>query len=296
MMEVMAQVQTAPEPPPESPWKQGWRRFRKNRLSVTAGVLLLLVHLLVFVGPLLHGVSPEAVAPLNALKPPNALHVLGTDELGRDTLARLLYGGRISLTVGVVAMLISISLGTLVGAVSGFFGGLVDMVLMRVTDALMALPTIFLLLVILTVFKGGLVTVMVVIGLTSWMGVSRLVRSEVLQWKQQDFVEAAHALGAGRARVLFKHVLPNAYSSIIVAATLGIARAILVESALSYLGMGIQPPTPSLGNMLTNAQTYLWNAPVQALWPGILILVVVLSYNFLGDGLRDALDPRMKNH
>jgi peptide/nickel transport system permease protein len=159
---------------------------------------------------------------------------------------------------------------------------------------MMSLPAIFLLLVILVVFGSGLVTVVAVIGVTSWMAAARIVRAEVLQWKGADFVEAARALGVRPSRILAVHVFPNATPSIIVTATLGIARAILVESALSYLGLGIQPPTPSLGNMLSNAQSYLWNAPLQALWPGLLILVVVLTCNFFGDGLRDALDPQMK--
>ncbi|MDB4896101.1 MAG: binding-protein-dependent transport system inner rane component [Firmicutes bacterium] len=294
MNQAVQLANAAPEPRVESLWRQRWKRFRRNRLALIAGAVLLLLHLVVLLGPSLYHASPEAVAPLNALKSSSGAHWLGTDELGRDTMARLLYGGRISLAVGFAAMAISVGLGTIVGATAGYFGGIVDMVQMRLTDALMSLPTIFLLLVILTVFKGGLVTVMVVIGITSWMGVARLVRSEMLQSKEHEFVEAAVALGAGQLRVLRKHVLPSAYSSIIVAATLGIARAILVESALSYLGLGIQPPTASLGNMLTNAQTYLWTAPVQALWPGLLILLAVLCFNFLGDGLRDALDPRMK--
>lgn len=294
----MSQTATTLSPSVEPPyvplWVQQWRRFRRNRLAFFALIVLVAVHLIVFLGPILLSTSPEAVDPRNALQGSTWEHLLGTDESGRDTLARLLYGGRISLTVGMVSMVISIFVGTLVGAVAGYFGKAVDMALMRFTDALMSLPTIFLLLVILTMFQGGLMTVMVVIGLTSWMGVSRIVRSEVMQWKEHDFVEAAQAMGAGSLRIMVKHVLPNATSSIIVAATLGIARGILVESALSYLGLGIQPPTPSLGNMLSNAQTYVWNAPMQAFWPGLLILLVVLTYNFLGDGLRDALDPRLK--
>lgn len=271
-----------------------WKQLKKNRLTIVALYVLIAIHLLVFLGPLFYTVSPEAVDPLNALKKPSAEHLLGTDETGRDTLARILHGGRISLIVGTFAMLISIVVGTIIGAVAGYYGKKVDMVLMRFTDALMSIPSLFLLLIILSIFSGGTLTVIIVIGLTSWMGVARIVRGETLRWKQEDFVEAEKSLGAKNARIIIKHILPNTFSSIIVAATLGVARAVLQESSLSYLGLGIQPPTPSLGNMLTNSQVYVWNAPIQALWPGLLILLIVLCYNFLGDGLRLALDPRMK--
>jgi len=269
-----------------------WRRFVRNRLALISLWLLVAITLAVAVWPLFLG-SPEAIDTPNALKDPTPQHLLGTDELGRDTLTRLLHAGRISLVVGFMAMAISILVGSLVGGIAGYFGGTADTVLMRITDAMMSLPAIFLLLVILVVFGSGLVTVVVVIGVTSWMGAARVVRAEVLRFKNAEFVEAARAMGARPRRILAVHVFPNAVPSIIVTASLGVARAILTESALSYLGLGIQAPTPSLGNMLSNAQTYLWNAPLQALWPGLLILLIVLASNFLGDGLRDALDPQM---
>lgn len=294
---VVANALDTPEgtvvPESRSLWQLRWNRFKKHRLALAALIVLVVSHLAIVFGVWFYPVSPETVNPLNALQPPSVKHPLGTDESGRDTLARLLQGGSVSLRVGVFSMAVSITVGTLVGGLAGYFGGWVDLVLMRLTDALMSLPTIFLLLVILTLFPGGLATVTVVIGLTSWMGTARLVRGEVLQWKPQEFVQASLAVGAPDWFVLFRHVLPNAYSSLIVAATLGVARAMLLESALSYLGLGIQPPMASLGNMLTNAQSYVWNAPLQALWPGLLILILVLTYNLLGDGLRDALDPRM---
>jgi peptide/nickel transport system permease protein len=273
---------------------QMWRRFAHNRLAVSLlWILIALVVAVVFV-PWLLRTSPEAVNPANALSEPSSTHWLGTDEVGRDTFTRLLYACRISLAVGFTAMAISIVLGSLIGAVAGFSGGATDIVLMRMTDAMMSLPAILLLLVILVVFGSGLDTVIVVIGVTSWMGAARIVRAEVLQWKASEFVEAARALGAGAPRILAVGILPNVAPSIIVTATLGVARAILLESALSYLGLGIQPPTPSLGNMLSNAQSYLWHEPLQALWPGLLILIIVLTCNLLGDGLRDALDPRLR--
>ncbi len=279
---------------PKGMYRQFWQQFKKNKLALAALFLLVVIHLVVFLGPLFYTVSPEAIDPLNALQPPSAQHPLGTDETGRDTLARLLHGGRISLIVGTFSMVISILVGTLVGAMAGYYGGVVDMVLMRLTDALMSVPSLFLLLIILTIFQGGIVTIVLVLGLTSWMGVSRIVRGEMLRWKAEDFVEAERSLGAKNFRIIFKHILPNAFASIIVAASLGIAKAILSESSLSYLGLGIQPPTPSLGNMLMNSQIYVWNAPIQAVWPGVLILLIVICYNSLGDGLRVALDPRMK--
>lgn len=274
--------------------KQYWKQFRKNKMAVLSLFVLIIINLLVFLGPLFYTVSPEAIDPLNALQGLTMEHPLGTDELGRDTLARLLYGGKISLVVGTFSMLISVLVGTLIGALAGYYGGIVDMVLMRLTDALMSIPSLFLLLIILTIFEGGTVTIILVLGLTSWMGVSRIVRGEMLRWKAEDFVEAEHSLGAKDLRIICKHILPNTFASIIVAASMGVAKSILSESSLSYLGLGIQPPTPSLGNMLMNAQTYVWNAPIQALWPGLLILIIVICFNMLGDGLRVALDPRMK--
>ena len=273
---------------------QMWRRFARNRLALSLLWIMIALAVAVLLVPLLLRTSPEAVNPANALSEPSAAHWLGTDEVGRDTFTRLLYACRISLAVGFTAMAISIVLGSFIGAVAGFYGGVTDIVLMRITDAMMSLPTILLLLVILVVFGSGLDTVIVVIGVTSWMGAARIVRAEVLQWQASEFVEAARALGAGAIRILAVAILPNVAPSIIVTATLGVARAILLESALSYLGLGIQPPTPSLGNMLSNAQSYLWHEPLQALWPGLLILIVVLTCNLLGDGLRDALDPRMQ--
>lgn len=275
-------------------FRQFWKQFRKNRMAVLSLFLLILIHLVIFVGPIFYTVSPETIDPLNALQSPSAVHLLGTDETGRDTLARLLYGGKISLIVGTFSMLISILVGTLVGALAGYYGGAIDMILMRLTDALMSIPSLFLLLIILTIFQGGTLTIVVVLGLTSWMGVSRIVRGEMLRWKAEDFVEAERSLGAKDFRIIAKHILPNTFASIIVAASMGVAKAILSESALSYLGLGIQPPTPSLGNMLMNAQIYVWNAPIQALWPGLLILIIVICFNTLGDGLRVALDPRLK--
>lgn len=280
---------------PEGMLAEYWRRFKKNKLAVIALAMLIVINLLVFIGPLFYTVSPEALSMREALQAPSPEHPLGLDESGRDTLARLLYGGRISLLVALFSMIIAVGVGTLVGALAGYFGGAVDMVLMRFTDALMSIPSLFLLLIIFTIFRGGILTIIIVLGLTSWMGTSRIVRGEVLRWKAEDFTEAAQAIGAKKFRIIFRHILPNATPSIIVAASLDIAKAILQESSLSYLGLGVQPPTPSLGNMLMHAQTYVWVAPLQAVWPGLMILIVVTCFNIFGDGLRVALDPRMKH-
>jgi len=286
---------SAPDPRgPHTPaaWRRAARRFARNRLSVVGLGVLLAIHLAAWLGPVVVAQSPYAVDPLHTLEPPNPAHPLGTDENGRDVLARLLYGARISLTVGVVAVLLTIAIGTAVGAVSGYFGGPADAALMRLTDGFLALPTFFLLLVILAVFGGSISSVIVVIGITSWMNLARLVRAEFLRWKAQDFVEAARALGVRDRAIIWRHLLPHTVPSIVVTAVLGVAFAILTESAISYLGLGIQLPVPSWGNMLSNAQNYLMTAPWLAVYPGVMIFLVVLAYNFLGNGLRDALDPQ----
>ncbi len=276
------------------PFTVFWRRFRRSRLAVAALVFLAVIHVVGAAAPLVAPYSPEEVDLTRRLAPVGPEHWLGTDENGRDVLSRLVYGARVSLTVGLLSAVVAVGLGTLIGAVSGYFGGVVDAVLMRVTDGMMILPTFFLALLVLAVFGPGIVNVIAVIGLTSWMGVSRIVRGEVLRTRPQEFVLAARALGAGNVRILAVHVLPQAVPAIIVATTLGIAQAILTESALSYLGLGIQPPTPTWGNMLASAQHFLWVRPELAVYPGLLILLTVLAYNSVGDALRDALDPFMK--
>jgi len=282
----------APAPRVEGPWIRARRRFVRNRLAVVSLILLAAIHAASAAGPSLIGQSAFDVDPMATLRAPGPEHPLGTDESGRDVAARLLYGGRVSLAVGIVSVLISVTLGTVVGALAGYFGGTTDSVLMRTTDGFMALPTFFLLLVILAVFGGSLSSVIVVIGITSWMALARLVRGEFLRWKAQDFVEAARALGVRDAIIMWRHLLPHTLPSVIVTATLGVAFAILTESAISYLGLGIQLPIPSWGNMLSNSQNYLYTAPLLAVYPGTMILVTVLAYNFLGNGLRDALDPQ----
>ncbi|MCX7904487.1 MAG: ABC transporter permease, partial [Caloramator sp.] len=210
--------------------------------------------------------------------------------------SRCIYAGRISLTVGFVSVSIYVLIGTIWGAIAGYYGGKVDNIMMRIVDAIMSIPTMMLLITVMAIFKPNLYNVMIVIGLTGWTGIARYVRAEFLSLKKRDFVEAARCIGARNSSIIFKHILPNAIAPVIVAATMGLASAILTESTLSFFGLGVQPPTPSWGNMLTNAQELetMVSAPWKAFWPGLFIFLSVLSFNFVGDGLRDALDPRLK--
>jgi peptide/nickel transport system permease protein len=264
--------------------------------SLDSGTLLalgflVLVHVVMVFGPLAVRTSPEEINPASVFAPPSGEHLLGTDEAGRDVLSRLLHGGRVTLSVALAAMLISVTAGTLIGGISGYFGGAIGGVLMRITDGMMALPTFFLLLVVTALYRSGQTTLIVVIGLTAWMGVARVIRSEFLRWRSREFIEAARCVGASHWRIMLKHLLPQAVPSMSVAASIGVSVAILTESGLSYLGLGIPPPDASWGNLLLNAQTYLYRDPFLAVYPGVMILLVVLAYNFLGDGLREALDP-----
>ena len=276
-------------------WRQvAWRRFRSNHVAVAAAGFLLVTYALAALGPVISPYPPNDVDILNTNASPSRAHWLGTDENGRDVLSRVIAGARTSMTVGLSAMVIAIAIGALVGSLGGYLGGLADSVLMRLVDGMLAVPYFFLVLIVVAVFGSSFRNIVVVIGVTSWMVVARIVRGEVLRQRGLDFVLAAQAIGATTARILVRHVLPQTFPSVIVAATLGVANAILLESALSYLGLGIQPPQASWGNMLSNAQAYVWQNPALPVYPGLLILCTVLAYNFLGDALRDALDPRYR--
>lgn len=265
-----------------------------TRLGYAALAMLVVTALLAVVGPLVWTIAPDATNPAQNLAGPSAAHPLGTDELGRDVLSRLLHGSRVTLLVGVSAMLAALSIGVIVGSIAGFKGGWLDSVLMRFTDGMLAVPAFFFILVVITVLGTGIGTLVMVIGALSWMPVARVVYGETLRWKTAEFVVAAVSLGVPGPRLLVRHILPQAVPSLVVSATLGVALAILTESALSYLGLGVQPPLPSWGNMLQRAQQYVFTAPALALYPGLAITAVVLAFNFLGDGLRDALDPRRR--
>jgi peptide/nickel transport system permease protein len=262
-----------------------------NKLFLFGAAVICLLLLFAAFAPLISPYDPTQIIE-SSISGPSLQHWFGTDDLGRDLFSRILWGARISLTVGFVAVIISIIIGTLYGAFSGFFGGWVDEVLMRFVDVMLAFPSIFLILTIQALLTPNIINVMIVIGATSWMGVARLVRAEFLALKERQFVEAAQSIGASPQRIIFKHILPNALSPVIVAATLGMAGAILTESALSFLGMGVQPPTPSWGNLLMDSQAYLFDAPWLSVIPGLFILLSVLSLYFIGEGFREALNPK----
>jgi peptide/nickel transport system permease protein len=275
-------------------WRDFFRRLLRNRLAVAGGTVILFFFLVSAFPALFASQNPDRIDVANILRPPSAAHPLGTDDLGRDVQARVVYGARVSLKVGFVAVGIATAIGLFIGLLSGFYGRRVDAVLMRFVDIMLCFPTFFLILAVIAFLSPSIVNIMVVIGLTGWMGVARLVRAETLSLKERDFVAAARAQGAGTARIMFRHILPNALAPILVAATLGVAGAILTESALSFLGIGVQPPTPSWGNILTTGKNYIAFAWWLSLFPGLAILVTVLGYNLLGEGIRDAVDPRLK--
>ena len=279
----------------DSPWRMASRRFFRHRLAAAGLVISILLILSAIFAPWLAPDDPLRINVLARFVPPGEQgYPLGSDELGRDLLSRLLYAGRISLSVGFVAMLVTVSIGTLVGLISGYFGGIMDTILMRVTDALMCFPTIFLLLVLASFVGPSLLSITIIIGVTAWMELARILRNQTMALRERDYVHAAVALGANHRRILFRHLLPNSLAPIMVAATLNIANAVLLESYISYLGYGIQPPDASWGNMLNKAQSYFDDAPWVAIFPGLIITLTVVSFNFIGDGLRDALDPRTK--
>jgi peptide/nickel transport system permease protein len=270
------------------------RRLGRNRLAVAGGAVVLFFFLVSAFPRVFITHDPNRIDVRKVLQPPSAEHPLGTDDLGRDVLARMVYGAKISLKVGFVAVGIATAIGLLVGLTAGFYGGWVDAILMRIVDIMLCFPTFFLILSAIAFLGPSIYNIMIIIGITSWMGVSRLVRAETLSLKERDFVAAARAQGAGNARIIFRHVLPNALAPVLVAATLGVAGAILTESALSFLGIGVQPPTPSWGNILTAGKDNIEFAWWLSVYPGLAILFTVLGYNLLGEGIRDAVDPRLR--
>ncbi len=295
--------------PPLSLGELTWRRFRRHKMALFGAVVLILLFLYSFGGALF---VSEDYANLTdttlRLQPPSAEHPFGTDTVGRDILARTLYGGQISLLIGIAAVLVETIVGILIGAIAGFYGGFLDSLLMRMTEAVVTIPQLFLLLVMAKffagrvpnivllgrTFSGSVVVIVLIIGLTSWPYLARIVRAEFLSLKENEFVLAARATGTPNWQIIFRHILPNSVAPIVVSATLGVANAILTESYISFLGLGVQPPTATWGNMLDGAYNYIETAPWLWIFPGTLIVLIVLSINFLGDGLRDALDPRSR--
>jgi len=276
-----------------SHFRRAWRQFKRNRIAVIGLVLIFLDAAMAIFAPLIAPYDPVEMNLSISRQPPSLQHLLGTDELGRDILSRIIYGFRISLTIGIVSVGVGLSFGLLLGTPSGYYGGWLDIVTMRFIDVMMSFPTILLAIMVVTILGPGLYNAMLAVGLAQVPLYSRLVRGVILKLKGEDYVHAARALGATNFRVLFRHILPNCLSPLLVQATLNIASAILSAAALGYLGLGAQPPTPEWGAMLSKGRLYMRVAPHICVFPGIAIMVTVLAFNLLGDGLRDALDPRM---
>ncbi len=285
-------------------------RFLTHRAAVVSSIVLIVLILAVVSAPLMAywlEIDPERTNLLNRFAPPSAQHPLGTDDLGRDLLLRLLYGGQVSLLIGLSGALLAAFLGTLIGVAAGLVGGWLDSLLMRFTDGIISLPILPLLIIFAAIDLGklgipglesgsdssGVLRIIAIVALFGWTTVARIVRGTVLSLKEREFVIAARAMGAGPMHLVLRHLLPNTAAPIMVATTLSIGNVVLVESILSFLGLGVQPPTPSWGNMLTNAQELIWSAPQLAVLPGLLIFIAVVAFNFIGDGLQDALDPRL---
>ncbi len=274
--------------------EQFWRRFKRNRPALAGGLIVLSVFVIALLAPVLSPYDPAYIDVDTILVGPTHAHLFGTDELGRDVLSRMIWGSRISLMVGFVAVGILILIGTLIGAIAGYYGGWIDDVLMQLVDIMLSVPTFFLILAVIAFVGPNIWNVMIIIGVTSWMGVARLVRGQFLALNEMDYVTAARALGAKDRRMIFLHILPNAMSPVYVSAVLGVAGAILIESSLSFLGLGVQPPMPSWGNIITSGKDLIDIAWWITLFPGLAILITVLGYNLLGGGLQDALNPRLQ--
>lgn len=271
------------------------QRLVRNKLALFGAVWLLIVVVVISAAPLLPIPSPTRINVLQAFAPPSGAHLLGTDENGRDVLARLIAGGRVSLLVGLSSALLTVIVGGIIGVTAGYFGGTVDRVLMRFTDGILSIPVFFLLLAVVALFGSTITVLILALSFTRWMGAARLLRSEVLRVKEMEYTTAARSLGAGHLRIMFGHLLPQALPSLIVATSIGVGNVMLLEAGLSFLGLGIAPPTPSWGNMLTASQYYMWSAPQLAVYPGLMILLTVMAFNTFGDVVRDAFDPRLRS-
>lgn len=282
--------------PPRTQTQIVWTKFKRHRAAVVSGIVLIILAILCFGAPWIAPYSFDEIDLRNTRQPPSPAHLMGTDDLGRDQFTRLLYGGRISLTVGICAALFSTIIGALIGAVSGFYGGLVDNASMRFTEVIIAIPTLPLLIIISSYTKASVVVIIVVIGILSWMSTARIVRASVHSTKRQDFVLGARSIGCRNHTIILRHIIPNVMGPILVGATLGVGAAIIVESSLSFLGLGISPPTPTWGNMLQDSQATMASKPWLTIFPGLAILITVLCINFLGEGLHDGLDPTVSSN
>jgi peptide/nickel transport system permease protein len=272
-----------------------WRQFRRHKLALISAAVLLILAGMVILAPLIAPYAFDAIDPTQFRKPPSPAHIMGTDDIGRDLFTRLLYGGRISLAIGLFSALVGTGVGTLLGSLAGYYGRGLDNFIMRLTDVAFSIPSLPLLIILSAYAKSAIPVMILVIGLLSWMSTARIVRATVLSIRERDFTLAARSVGARDARIISRHILPNALAPIIVGATLGVGGAIIAESSLSFLGLGVQVPTPSWGNMLQDSQSTMSSRPWLTIFPGMAILITVLGINFLGDGLRDALDPTIRS-
>jgi len=270
------------------------KQFIKNKMAAAGGAFIMMVLVCAIFAPLIATHDPSAMDQSAILTAPSVDHPFGTDPIGRDIFSRVVYGGRISLSIGFIAVGIAVILGIFFGSIAGYYGGILDTVIMRFVDIMLCFPTFFLILAVIAVLEPSIGNIMVVIGATSWMGVARLIRAEILTIKERDYIAASRVMGGGDLWIITRHLIPNAIGPVLVSATLGIGGAILVESALSFLGIGVQPPTPSWGNILMDGKSTLGMAWWLTVFPGVLILLTVLAYNLLGEGLRDVLEPRLK--
>src|SRR2546421_7839960 len=293
-----AGVETGAARPAQSYWNESWERLRANRVGMAAGILIVVFAVIAIAAPLfslvLTHVQPQTINLDQTFMRPGLRHLLGTDELGRDTLTRLIWGARVSLGVAFLTVGMSVFLGTTVGMVAGYYGGWVDDVLMRFVDTVLAIPAIFLFILMSILFRPNALTLAAIVASVGWGSVARLVRGEVLSVKQRDFILATRSIGAGDGRLMLRHLLPNVLPVMIVAASLGVGQIILLEAALDFIGLGVQPPTASWGNMLLNAQSYFYHSTSLVILPGICIVLAVLSANIFGNAVRDAFDPRLK--
>jgi peptide/nickel transport system permease protein len=281
--------------PPRTQTQIIWDKFRRHKAAVVSGIVMIILMILCFGAPFFAPYAFDAIDLRNTRQPPSWQHLMGTDDLGRDAFTRLLYGGRISLMVGIFAALVATSIGALVGAVAGFYGKRTDNVLMRFTEIIIAIPSLPLLIILSSYTQASVVIIILIIGLLSWMATARIVRGSVHSVKRQDFVMAARMMGCRNATIIGRHIIPNVMGPIIVGATLGVGAAIIIESSLSFLGLGISPPTPTWGNMLQDSQSTMSTKPWLTIFPGLAILITVLCINFLGEGLHDALDPTVRS-
>ncbi len=286
--------------PAQSYWNESWERLRANRIGMAAGILILILAAIALAAPLftlfVTHYEPYRIDLLSTFQTPGHPHLLGTDDLGRDTLTRLIYGGRVTLGIAFLTVALSLSLGTTVGLVTGYYGGWIDDILMRFVDMVLSIPAIFLFILMSILFHPTPITLAMIIASVGWGGVARLVRGEVLSVKQRDFMVATKSIGARDVRLIVRHLLPNVLPVLIVAASLGVGQIILIEAALDFLGLGIQPPTASWGNMLTNAESYFFHSVWLVIFPGVTIFITVLASNIFGNAVRDAFDPRLKTH